>query len=176
MQESLRSRLRRFVLNHHPAYWGTGARLTYLADDYREIRLRLPLTWRTRTVGGTLLGGSMFGAVDPVYTLMLMRALGPEYRVWDKAATIRFRKPGRETLYATFRLRERDLDAIRTELETGSATERVYTIDLVNREGAVHASVEKRLHIQRVRAVAANEATAPDGEGDAYPVPLPEGA
>ena len=137
------------VLNAHPAYWGTGGRLTYVADDYHEIRLKLPLTWRTRNVVGTLFGGSMFGAVDPVYMLMLMRILGSEYIVWDTEATIRFRKPGRETLYARFQVDEEDIDRLRVELETAASTERTYTVDLVNRDGVVHASIEKSIYIRR---------------------------
>jgi hypothetical protein len=35
--------------------------------------------------------------------IMLIKALGPDYIVWDKAATIRFLRPGRETLHATSR-------------------------------------------------------------------------
>lgn len=163
MNESLRSRLRRLRLNLHPAYWDTEARLTYLADDFHEVRLTLPLTWRTRNVVGTLFGGSMFGAVDPVYMLMLIRILGPEYRVWDKSAAIRFLRPGRETLYATFRLEADDVAALRRDLETRSSTERTYTVDLVNRDGVPHATVEKRIHIQRRRAVQPAGAPAPNG-------------
>lgn len=47
MPESLRTRLARWGFNLFPAYWGTGARITYIADDYREIRVALPLSWRT---------------------------------------------------------------------------------------------------------------------------------
>ena len=172
MNESLRSRLRRVALNLHPAYWGTGARLTYLADDVREARIELPLTWRSRNAAGALSGGSVLGAVDPVYTLMLMRALGPAYRVRDTAATIRFRSPTREPLYARIRLRGRDLDAIREELATAPATERVYATALTDRDGTVHATVEKRVQIRRARAVAA----APDVAAEALRVSLPGGS
>lgn len=149
MKESFRTRLLRLGFNAYPAYWGTGARLTYIADDFREIRLKLPLTWRTRNLVGTLFGGSIFGAVDPIYMVMLMRLLGPEYVVWDKAATIRFLQPGRETLYARFLLSEAEIAGVRDELETVPSTERTYTAELVNRDGVVHASVRKTLHIRR---------------------------
>src|SRR2546422_8429965 len=60
------------------------------------FRSRLPLSWRTRNYVGTIFGGSMYGAVDPVYMVMLIKLLGPGYTVWDKAAAIRFRRPGRD--------------------------------------------------------------------------------
>src|SRR5260370_31069378 len=104
MPESSASRWMRWKLNLFPAYRGTGARATYIADDFAEVRVKLPLSWRTRTLVGTIFGGSLYAAVDPVYMIMLIHLLGREYVVWDKAATIRFRKPGRSTLTATFKI------------------------------------------------------------------------
>ena len=37
---------------------------------------------------------------DPFYMLMLIENLGRDYIVWDKSATIRFRKPGTGTMTA----------------------------------------------------------------------------
>ena len=48
-----------------------------LADDFREVRVKLPLSLRTRNAVGTIFGGSLYGAVDPIYMIMLMRLLGP---------------------------------------------------------------------------------------------------
>jgi len=149
MSESLRTRLLRWGFNLFPAYRGTGARITYLADDFREVHVRLPLSWRTRNYVGTLFGGSMYGAVDPVYMLMLIRNLGPDYVVWDKAASIRFRKPGRSTLYARFVLGAEELPAIREALTRAPSVDRTYTVELVDAEGVVHASVEKVIYVAR---------------------------
>lgn len=149
MPESLRTRLLRWRFNLFPAYRGTGARITYIAGDFREIRVRLPLSWRTRNYVGTIFGGSMYGAVDPVYMIMLISLLGPEYVVWDKAASIRFRRPGRGTLYGRFVMDDAELDAIRAALETERAVERTYVVDLVDADGAVHATVEKVIHVRR---------------------------
>src|SRR3954467_6939617 len=104
MPESWRTRIDRWGFNFFPAYRGTGGRITYLADDYHEVHVKLPLSWRTRNYVGTIFGGSLYGAVDPVYMIMLIKILGSDYIVWDKAATIRFKRPGRETLRAKFRI------------------------------------------------------------------------
>ncbi|HET9984918.1 MAG TPA: DUF4442 domain-containing protein [Longimicrobiales bacterium] len=149
MLERLRTRLTRFGFNLFPAFWSTGARITHLSPDFREIRIRLPLSWRTRNYVGTIFGGSMYAAVDPIYMVMLIRNLGPGYVVWDKAATIRFRKPGRAALFANFSLDQRELDDIRAALASEAFVERVYDVDLVDDLGVVHASVRKTLHIRR---------------------------
>ncbi len=149
MPESFRSRLHRWYFNHFPAYRGTGGRVTYVAEDFREMRVRLPLNRRTRNIVGTIFGGSMYGAVDPVYMVMLRRNLGPGYQVWDKAASIRFRKPGRSTLYARMRIDQQELDDIETALATSPSTERVYDIELTDDIGVVHASIRKTVFIRR---------------------------
>ena len=149
MPESARTLMLRWGFNLFPAYWATGARIQYIANDFREIRVRLPLSLRTRNYVGTIFGGSMYAAVDPVYMLMLIRTLGPEYVVWDKSASIRFRRPGRSTLFARFALDEAELEAIRAATAAGEPTDRVYRVELVDAEGVVHAEVEKTVYVRR---------------------------
>ena len=149
MPESRTTRLLRWKFNWFPAYRGTGGRVTYIASDFREVRIKLPLSWRTRNYVGTIFGGSLYGAVDPMLMIMLIKCLGPEYVVWDKAATIRFRRPGKSTLYATFRLDDAELDAVRAATASGNPVDRVYDVDLVDAEGVVHASVEKVIYVRR---------------------------
>jgi Domain of unknown function (DUF4442) len=148
MPESSRSRLMRWKFNLFPAYRGTGARVAYIAGDFREVRIRLPLSWRTRNVVGTIFGGSLYGAVDPIFMIMLIRLLGSDYVVWDKTATIRFRKPGRTTLHATFLIDETELDAIRAATADGQSIDRTYHVDLVDDAGVVHAAVEKVIYVK----------------------------
>jgi hypothetical protein len=78
-----------------------------------------------------------------------MKNLGPGYVVWDKAATIRFRRPGRSTLYAAFRLDQALLEGIRLELETVPKLDRVFTVELTDAAGLVHATVYKTIHVSR---------------------------
>ncbi|HEX7831004.1 MAG TPA: DUF4442 domain-containing protein, partial [Thermoanaerobaculia bacterium] len=65
MPEDFASRLMRWKFNIFPAYRGTGGRVKYIAADFREVRVALPLSFRTRNAVGTIFGGSMYAAVDP---------------------------------------------------------------------------------------------------------------
>ena len=150
MPESFTTRLLRWKFNLFPAYRGSGGRVTYIADDFREVRVKVPLSLRTRNAVGTIFGGSMYAAVDPIYMIMLMRLLGRDYVVWDKTASIRFRKPGRNTLRATFRIDDTELEAIRAATATGEPVDRTYNVDLIDAEGTVSASIEKVIYVRRV--------------------------
>ena len=147
MSESFRTRLTRWGFNLWPCIRGTGARVTFIASDWSEMRVRLPLSWRTRNYVGTIFGGSLYASVDPFYMLMLMQRLGAAYVVWDKAASVRFRKPGRSTLQATFRLDEPELAEIRRLLLEHPKVDRTYLVQLVDEKGVMHAEVEKVIHI-----------------------------
>ena len=156
--ESFTTRLMRWGVNWLPAYRRTGAQITYIARDYCEVRVKLPLNWKTRNYVGTLFGGSMFGAVDGIHLVMLIKLLGSDYVVWDKASTIRFRQPGRTALYARVALDEPELESIRTELIDRPKLDRVFEIHLTDSAGNVHASIEKTIHIRR-------KASQPDTPG-----------
>jgi hypothetical protein len=113
------------------------------------VQVRLPLTWRTRNIVGTIFGGSMYACVDPIYMTMLMKVLGKNYVVWDKAATIRFRKPGKKTLYGDFYLSEEELAEIVRLCDEQPSVDRLYDVKLISRDAVVHAEFSKTLFIAR---------------------------
>jgi hypothetical protein len=133
--------------NLHPAFRGSGGRVVQVSADLHHIRVRLPLGWRTRNLVGTLFGGSLFGITDGPHPLMLMAALGPDVVVWDKAAAIRFRRPGRGTLYADFVVTPEEIADIRAALTAEAETDRSFVVEIKDREGVVHAIVERTVYI-----------------------------
>jgi hypothetical protein len=146
---SVSNKLRCWSFYAFACYRGTGGRLKYIAEDWSEVRLDLPLSWRTRNYVGTIFGGSIYSAVDPIYMLMLIRRLGRDFVVWDKSAGIQFKKPGRETLHARFVVTDQELAAIRAALEIQRSVDRNYRIDLTDSCGAVCAIVEKVIYVRR---------------------------
>jgi acyl-coenzyme A thioesterase PaaI-like protein len=147
MSESFATKIQRIKFNLFPAYRGTGAKVIFISDDYREIRVKIPLSWRTRNYVGTIYGGSLYAGIDPIYMLMLIKNLGGEYIVWDKAANIRFKRPGKETLFADFLLTPEELDKIKEILKNQKSVDRIYTVELKDRNGTLHCLVEKTLYI-----------------------------
>ena len=147
--ESLRTRLWRHVFNLFPAYRGTGARVRYIAEDWSRVQVVIPRNWRTRNLVGTTFGGSIYGAVDPIYMVMLKRRLGSAFTVWDKSAEIEFRKPGESDLYADFRLPTAEIREIRNSLDRGESMDREYEVEVVDDDGVVHATCEKTLYVRR---------------------------
>lgn len=148
-RESFRTWLRRKRFNLYPAFWGTGAKVDYIAEDLRSIRIRLPLNFRTRNIYGTLFGGAMYAATDPLYAILVKVGLGPGYIVWDKAGAIRYRKPGRSTLYADCSISDAELASLRERLQSEASVDLDYEIELRDAAGVVHAVVQKTIYVAR---------------------------
>jgi acyl-coenzyme A thioesterase PaaI-like protein len=146
---AISNRLRCWSFYLFGCYRGTGGRLKYIAEDWSEVLLELPLSWRTRNYVGTIFGGSIYSAADPIYMLMLIRRLGPDFIVWDKAAKIEFLKPGRGTLHARFVIDEEELAAIRAALDTQRSVDRNYVAEWTDTSGTVCARIEKIIYIRR---------------------------
>jgi acyl-coenzyme A thioesterase PaaI-like protein len=137
----------RILLNWWPCIRGTGGKVVHLSPDFRELDVRLPLTWRTRNRVGTIFGGSIYAATDPFYMVMLMEILGPEFVVWDKGAAIRFKRPGTRTLFAKLRLSAEFTDGIREQaLREGEVT---FNLPLHYRDetGLEYAEIQKTLYV-----------------------------
>ena len=149
MKESIKIKILRYSFNIFPAYRRTGGRVTFIAEDYSEIRIKLPLNWKTKNYVGALFGGSIYGAVDPIYMIMLIKMLGPEYVVWDRAATIRFKKPGKKTLFATFNISKNEIEEIKNLVKNSKSIDRTYTCTLCDLSGVVHAEIEKVIYIAK---------------------------
>jgi hypothetical protein len=81
--------------------------------------------------------------------LMLMANLGRDYIVWDKAASIRYRKPGKGTVRAEFRLSDSQIDDIREKLKTLPKYEPVFSVEVKDDAGVVVAQIEKVLHVRK---------------------------
>ena len=141
----------RAFLNLWPPFWGAGIRVRRLTSDWKEIDVEMKLRWWNRNYVGTHYGGSLFSMTDPFFALMLIENLGKDYIVWDKSASIRFKKPGRGTVSASFRLSEEQIREIKQALNfhEKQKIEPVFTVEVKDESGGVVAEVEKLLHIRR---------------------------
>lgn len=145
------SRLQRFMLraiNIWPPFLAAGIHVRW-GVDYRSADVEMRLRFWNRNYVGTHYGGSLYSMTDPFYMLMLMENLGREYIVWDKAATIRFRKPGKGTVRAQFRLSQEQLDDIRDRLTTQEKYEPTFPVEVRDEAGELVAEVEKVIYIRR---------------------------
>lgn len=139
----------RHGMNLWPPFLCTGIRIEHLGEDFRSVRVRLRRSPLTSNYVGTLFGGSIFAMTDPFWMLMVLRNLGPEYVVWDKAAEVEFVSPGRASVTASFTLTEEVLDELRAAAADGSKVLRWFDVDVRTDDGTLVARVRKQLYVRR---------------------------
>lgn len=130
-----------------PPYLGAGIRVR--RPDAHTFVVRMKLHWWNRNYFGTHFGGSLYAMCDPFFVLILAQRLGRDYVVWDKAASIRFVRPGRGTVTATFHLPPEEVEAIRQTADASGKVEPELSVEVVDESGAVVARVEKTLYVRR---------------------------
>jgi acyl-coenzyme A thioesterase PaaI-like protein len=148
----LRSLIRRnpcLMFNWYPPLLGAGIRVTRIQPDWKELDVEMRLRWWNANYVGTHYGGSLYSLADPFLMVMFIEILGRDYVVWDKAASIRFRRPGRGTVYAKFRIGEEQVAEIRAGLENQNKIEREFVVGVKDQDGELIAEVKKLLHFRK---------------------------
>lgn len=134
--------------NLSPMYRRSTARITFISDDLRTIRITVPLSYKNKNYVGSIFGGSLFAAVDPIPMIQLMYLLKEEFIVWDKSAQIKFKKPARENVFASFTFTAEEVEEIRAKVKQHQEIEHIKTTHITNKSGEIlYCEVIKTIYI-----------------------------
>ena len=143
-----RGRLFKLAFNLSPMYRRTTARIVSISGDLHAATIRIPISYRNRNYVGSIFGGSMYSAVDPIYMVQLINILGNDYVVWDKSAEIFFKAPARDDLFADFVFSAEDVANIRSSADTDGEFVFDKTVQLTDQARAkVYCEVRKTLYV-----------------------------
>ena len=141
----------RRLFNLWPPFRGMGIHVRELSPDFTHAVVELRMRLLNRNYVGSHFGGSLFAMADPWFMILMMKRLGDDYVVWDKAGAVRFLKPARGTVTARFELPEERVAEARARTAGGAKHEPVFKAAIVDAQGVTVAEVEKTLHIRRKR-------------------------
>lgn len=145
----IRQRFLEKMINFYGPFLGAGVKLEKMTKDFRHAKVSMKLTFYNKNYMGTQFGGSLYAMVDPWYMLMLIKNLGDGYIVWDKGATINFRKPGKGTVHAEFILTDAHLEEIKKNLESVNKMDYIFKVEIRDDAGKLIADVDKVLYIRK---------------------------
>jgi acyl-coenzyme A thioesterase PaaI-like protein len=140
------------LINFYPPYLGAGVRVVRISPDLRTFEVEMRLRFWNRNYVGSHFGGSLYTMCDPFYMLILIENLGRGYEVWDKAATIRFRRPGRTAVRATFHVSAEEIEEIRRRADEEGKVEPLFSVEVLDADGNVVAEVDKQLSVRKKKA------------------------
>lgn len=142
----------KWFMNLYPPYLFSGTRVKHIAADWRHIIVLLHKSFLTRNYVGTTFGGSMYAAADPFYMLMLIKIMGiNNYIIWDKGASIDFRKPAKTHLTYDFEITDDDLAKIHAQLDESGKALPEFHVQGIDTAGDVCVSVRKILYVRKKR-------------------------
>jgi len=142
-------KLMKRLLNIYGPFLGAGVKVESISDDWREVIVSMKLRWYNKNAVGVHFGGSLYSMTDPHLMLMLMRNLGRDYIVWDKAAEIELVSPGKGKVNARITLSSEQIDEVIEKVESGAPYLPKYEIEVLNESGQVIARVIKTLYIKK---------------------------
>ncbi len=137
------------LINIYPPYFFSGIRLKEISDDFCYFKVQLRLRWWNKNIFGTHFGGSLYSMCDPFFVFILVNTLGEGYTVWDKAASIKFLKPGTGNCTAEFYIPPEKVESIKADLEKSRKQDYFFTTQVKNEQGEIVAEVEKLVYVRR---------------------------
>lgn len=136
-------------MNIYPPYLGAGVKVKLTDEEKMIFTVTMPLNIFNKNYVGVHFGGSLYSMVDPFFMLILMKRLGKDYIVWDKSAEIQFIRPGTGKVTATFEITDEVVNEIKEEVKLKKKVEPVLTVDIVDSDGKIIASVKKTLWVKK---------------------------
>jgi hypothetical protein len=139
------------LINYWPPFLFSGIKMYYASPNLKKVKVRLRQTWYNRNLVGVHFGGSIFSMTDPFYMSMLLANLNREeskYIVWDKAAVIKFKKPGKGTISADFEITDELLLFIEKEVAILGKKDFFFKTLVKDETGAVIAEVDKTVSVR----------------------------
>jgi acyl-coenzyme A thioesterase PaaI-like protein len=151
MENTKMKKFRRLIrlMNFYPPYLFSGIKVVEYTPDFSMFRTRLKLTWYNRNLLGTAFGGSLYSMCDPFFMFILIIHLGDEYIVWDKNASIDFRKPGKGTVFAEFKLSTTEIAEVKRVVDAQGKHTFEFPCEVRDEAGNLIASLKKGVYVRR---------------------------
>ena len=137
----------KYGFNWSPMYRRSTGKVIEASEDLQFVKIKIPLNWKNRNFVGSIFGGSLFSATDPIYMIQLIKILGDDYVVWDKDATIKYKRPAKDTVFCEFIFTSDEIETIKKDVENKGEIDIVKTPNIVNKDGVVIAELSKTIYV-----------------------------
>ncbi|MEM9895473.1 MAG: DUF4442 domain-containing protein [Bacteroidota bacterium] len=139
----------RWVFNLSPMYRRSTGRVIKVSPDFSEVVIKIPFSYKNRNYAGSIYGGSLFSATDPIYMVQLVQLLGHDFVIWDKESTVKFRRPAKEAVYAVFRFEDSEVEEIKQRVKAENEITITKKLTIINSEEQVFVELDKVLYIAK---------------------------
>lgn len=136
-------------MNFYPPYIGAGIRIKDISHDFMRAEVEMKLRWWNKNLVGTHFGGSLTSMSDPFYMLLLVQNLGRDYIVWDKASSIKFKRPGKGKVTCVFEINQELVDQIKADVAELGKKDYILPLVITNEKGQTVCELEKTVYVRK---------------------------
>ncbi len=137
----------KYGFNWSPMYRRSTGKVIEVSDDLHYVKVKIPISFKNRNYVGSIFGGSLFSATDPIYMIQLLNILGEDYVVWDKAAVINYKRPAREDVFAEFIFSKEEIEKIKKNVADNNEIDILKKLNIISKSGAVISELEKTIYV-----------------------------
>lgn len=142
-----KDKLFKYGFNLSPMYRRSTGRITKVTEDLLKVDIKIPLSWKNANYVGTIFGGSLFSATDPIYMVQLLNILDEDYVVWDKSSEIKFKRPAKKVGYASFVFTADEIEQIKKDVAEKNEIELIKNLQITGPNNEVYCELTKVLYV-----------------------------
>lgn len=142
----------KWLLRVYPPFFFQRIWIKRIHPDFRQIDIKVNKSLLNKNINGTIFGGTIFAAVDPIHTLLLdqiFRREGVKKMItWLKSAKIEYLKPAARSLHFSIRITEQDIQSALTDVKVSGKVVKVFEILIYDRDGLLCARSSNEIYIR----------------------------
>ena len=128
-------------------YRRTTGRVVKVERDFSSVEVKISLLYKNKNYVGTIFGGSLFAATDPIYMVQLIQILGKDYVVWDKSSMVKFKRPANSDAFAVFAFTEDEISKLKADISEKKEVDLIKPVLLKSNEGKLFCEIEKVIYV-----------------------------
>jgi len=140
----------------YPPFWMMRVKVLEQSDDWRHVRIKLPLTWATKNAAGNMFGGTQSTLADPVPAITCVKNF-PGYRVATKHLALEFLRVGSSDLILHFDLSDEQANQIAQELRENQRSTPCFEMHYVREDGQICTKIRNTIAIRPLGYVGRHE-------------------
>jgi len=134
-------------LENFPPFRGLGIQVLQLREDWRSMRILLPLNEANCNPGHSMFGGCIASLADPIPALACNQVF-PGHAVWTRELQVDFRRPGVSDLELRFEFAQEAIEEIERDLSRRGRSTPMFEFGFYDRQEQLVAWIKNRVAIR----------------------------
>jgi acyl-coenzyme A thioesterase PaaI-like protein len=138
-----------FFMNLYPPFIFFGIRIKF-TPDFLQCNLKISNRWYFRNGHGTMFGGAMLAATDPLPAVQLSKIFR-KHHVWSMTHHVKFKKPAKTKLSAKIVLNDQEIIHIKETLKKHGKSINTFSYLLFDTQNEIVAEINSTVYIRNPR-------------------------